>query len=183
MITKRKIDVKMLVIVGLMAAVAATLSWLENFVPIQAIVPIPGLKFGLANIVTIFAIFYLGTRSTLMIVVIRCLLGSILGGGPIALAFSLTGALFAALIMIILKSGYKKHFSLYGISLAGATMFNVGQVIVAAIVLQDTAIFTYLPILMTGGVVAGLLTAVISVILFKKLNNSGAIRRHIKTSS
>lgn len=159
----------------MLAAIAAALSYLETIIPIQVIVPIAGLKFGLANIVTIFAIFYLGTRPALAIVVVRCLLGAILGGGPVSLAFSLTGALLAAVTMMILKLGYKKQFSLYGISLGGSAAFNIGQVIIAAIVMKDAAIFTYLPILLAGGIITGLLTAVISDIFFRKIDSSGII--------
>lgn len=168
-------NIKMIVLSGLLAAVAAALSWFERFVPIQAIVPIPGLKFGLANIVTMFAIFFLGRRYTFAIVITRCILGAMFGGGIISFAFSLTGALLAAIIMMLLKSGYKKHFSLYGISLAGSTAFNIGQVLIAAVVFEDIALFTYLPTLMTGGIVTGILTAIISVALFKKIIASGVI--------
>lgn len=161
----------------MLAAIAAALSYLETIIPIQVIVPIAGLKFGLANIVTIFAIFYLGTRPALAIVVVRCLLGAILGGGPISLAFSLAGALLAAVTMMILKLGYKKQFSLYGISLGGSAAFNIGQVIIAAIIMQDAAIFTYLPILLAGGIITGLLTAVISDIFFRKIDSSGIISK------
>lgn len=172
----KRVNIKMIALVGLLAAVAAVLSWLERFVPIQLLVPVPGLKFGLANIVTMFAIFFLDTKHTISIVVVRCLIGAMLGGGFISFAFSLTGALMAAVTMILLKKGYDKQFSLYGISLGGAAVFNIGQVIVASFIFQDTAIFTYLPILMIGGVITGVLTAAISIILFKKIRSSGIIR-------
>ena len=169
----------MLVLTALLAAAAAALSWMERLIPIQAVVPIPGLKFGLANIVTMFAIFFLGNKAAFAIVIVRCLLGGIIGGGPVSFAFSLIGALLAALVMMALKLGYKNHFSLYGISLGGSAAFNIGQVIIAAIIMRDTAIFTYLPILMTGGVVTGILTAAISAILFKRIKNSGVVSRFI----
>jgi heptaprenyl diphosphate synthase len=174
-----KLNVKILVLSGMLAAIAAALSWLESIIPIQAVVPIPGLKFGLANIVTMFAIFFLGTKPALAIVVTRCLLGAILGGGPISLAFSLTGALLAAITMILLKKGYGKQFSLYGISVGGSAAFNIGQVVIASIIMQDAAIFTYLPIMLLGGVVAGVLTAAISTVFFKKIKASGIVAKFI----
>ena len=174
-------NVRILILSAMLAALAAALAWLENFIPIQTIVPLPGLKFGLANIVTMFAIFFLGNRPAFAIVILRCLLGAVLGGGFSAFAFSLTGALMAAIVMMILKIGYDKQFSLYGISLAGSAAFNIGQVIVASIILQDIAIFSYLPILMIGGVVTGVLTAVVSIVLFKKIEAIGIVKGYAKT--
>lgn len=173
-------NTRMLVLSALLTAVAAALSVLEGFIPIQAVVPIPGLKLGLANIVTMFAIFSLGYKYTFPIVIARCLLGAAFAGGPISLVFSLSGALMAATCMMLLKRGYGKQFSYYGISLAGSAAFNVMQVIAAAIILQDTAVFSYLPILMVGGVATGILTAAIFGIFYSKIEKSGVIKKYLK---
>jgi heptaprenyl diphosphate synthase len=147
----------------------------ERLVPIQAIVPINGLKLGLANIVTMFALFFLGARPTFAIVIVRCLLGMALGMSPISFAFSITGALFAAITMLLLKKGYDKQLSLYGISLAGSAAFNIGQVLVASLIMQDIAIFTYVPVLMVGGCITGLITASISTLLFDRIKSLGLV--------
>ncbi len=170
---------RMLVISAMLVAVAATLSVLDGMIPIQLVVPIPGLKLGLANIVTIFAIFYLGTKPTFTIVVLRCVLGAALAGGFSTFAFSLSGATVAAGIMLLLKMGYEKHFSLYGISLAGSAAFNIMQVMVASIILQDTAVFSYLPVIMTGGVVTGVLTATVFNLFYRRMEKSKAIKNYI----
>lgn len=169
------INIRMLVLAGILAGVAAALSWLERLVPIQAIVPINGLKLGLANIVTMFAIFFLGVKPTFAIVVVRCLLGMVLGAGPISFAFSITGAMLAAITMLLLKKGYDKKFSLYGISLAGSASFNIGQVLIASLIMQDTAIFTYIPILMIGGCITGVITASISTVFFNRIKSLGIV--------
>ena len=170
---------KKLVLSAMLTAAAAALSVLEGFVPIQAVVPIPGLKLGLANIVTMFAIFSLGYKYTFPIVAVRCLLGSLFAGGPISLVFSLSGATMAAIVMLVLKKGYGKQFSFYGISLAGAAAFNIMQVLAAAVILQDTAVFSYLPILMTGGVATGILTATVFGLFYNRIDKSGIVKKHL----
>jgi heptaprenyl diphosphate synthase len=122
-----------------------------------------------------FAIFFLGAKATFSIVVVRCILGMALGMSPISFAFSLTGAMFAASAMIFLKRGYEKQFSLYGISLAGSAAFNIGQILVAALIMQDTAIFTYVPVLMIGGCITGIITASISTLFFNRIKSLGLV--------
>ena len=170
---------RLLVISALLTAVAAALSVVDSMIPVQAVVPLPGLKLGLANIVTIFAIFFLGYKYMFAIVTARCLLGAVFGGGPVSLVFSLSGALAAAAVMLLMKKGYGRLFSFYGISLAGSAAFNIMQVIAAAVILQNTAIFTYLPILMIGGVATGILTATIFGVFFNKIEKSGIVKRYL----
>ena len=170
---------RLIVISAMLTAVAAALSIVDSMIPVRAIVPLPGLKLGLANIVTIFAIFFLGYKYMFAIVTARCLLGAVFGGGPVSLVFSLSGALMAAAVMLLMKKGYGRMFSLYGISLAGSAAFNIMQVIAAAVMLQNTAIFTYLPILMIGGVATGILTATIFGVFYKKIEKSGIVKRYL----
>ncbi len=170
---------KKLVLSAMLTAVAAALSVLEGFIPIQAVVPIPGLKLGLANIVTMFVIFSLGYKYTFPIVAARCLLGSLFAGGPISLVFSLSGATMAAVVMLALKRGYGKHFSFYGISLSGSAAFNIMQVLSAALILQDTAVFSYLPILMAGGVATGIITATVFGLFYNRIDKAGVVKRYL----
>ena len=170
---------RLIVISAMLTAVAAALSIVDSMIPVQAVVPLPGLKLGLANIVTIFAVFFLGYKYMFAIVTARCLLGAVFGGGPVSLVFSLSGALMAAAVMLLMKKGYGKMFSFYGISLAGSAAFNIMQVIAAAVILQNTAIFTYLPILMIGGVATGILTATIFGVFYNKIDKSGIVRRYL----
>ena len=170
---------RLIVISAMLTAVAAALSIVDSMIPVQAVVPLPGLKLGLANIVTIFAIFFLGYKYMFAIVIARCLLGAVFAGGPVSLVFSLSGALMAAAVMLLMKKGYGKMFSFYGISLAGSAAFNIMQVISAAIILQNTAIFTYLPILMIGGVATGVLTATIFGVFYNKIEKSGIVKRYL----
>ena len=176
-------NVRILVLSAMLTAAAAALSVLEGFIPLHLAVPIPGLKLGLANIVTMFAIFALGYKYTFPIVIVRCILGSMFAGGPVSLLFSLSGALTAAAVMMAVKKGHGKIFSYYGISLAGSAAFNIMQVAAAAIILQDTAVFGYLPLLMTGGVATGILTATVFGLFYKKMEKSGIVKKYLSAKT
>ena len=164
---------KKLALAGMLTAVAAALSVLERILPLQAVVPIPGVKLGLANIVTMFALFFLDFGTTGVIVLARCLLGALLGGGPTGFLFSVTGSVLALLVMAALKRGHGRAFSLWGISVAGAAAHNLGQVLVAAALLGDPAILAYLPVLMGTGLATGVLTAAAAAPFFRKFRMTG----------
>ncbi|MGI6123352.1 MAG: Gx transporter family protein, partial [Acetivibrionales bacterium] len=83
-----------------------------------------------------------------------------------SLIYSLSGGMFALIIMILLKFGYEKVFSLVGISMGGAVAHNAGQILAASLMMKNSAIFAYLPILLITGLGTGLLTAIISMNLF-----------------
>ncbi len=163
-----KFSARKLTQLALLTAVAAALSALERFLPLETLVPLPGVKLGLANIVTMFALFFLDVPSAAAIVGARCLLGALMGGGVTGLAFSLTGSFLALFTMLGLKQGYGRAFSLFGVSVGGAAAHNLGQVLVAAAVLGDAGIFAYLPVLMVAGLATGALTAAVSIPFFHK---------------
>ncbi len=161
---------------GLLISVALVLSFMERFIPLNLLVPLPGVKLGLANIVTMFALFYLGVPSAITITVLRCVMASLLFGGMSSLLYSLSGAFLALIVMIILKLGYGKVFSLIGISMGGAAAHNTGQIIMASIMLKNTVVFAYLPVLLFTGLVTGLLTAIISVNLFTIFEKTDSVK-------
>jgi len=155
---------------------ALVLSFVERFIPLNLLVPIPGLKLGLANIVTMFALFYLDIPSAIAITVLRCVLASLIFGGMSSLIYSLSGAFFALLIMIMLKLGYEKAFSLAGISMGGAAAHNSGQIVAASLMMKNTAVFAYLPILLITGLATGILTAIISMNLFNIFEKNNRVK-------
>ncbi len=162
---------------GLLISLALVLSFLERFIPLGLIVPVPGIKLGLANIVTMFALFYMGFHSALIITLLRCTLAALLFGGMSSLLFSLAGALLALLAMALLKVGYNKMFTLLGISIGGAALHNTGQILVASLMMRNTAVFAYLPILLLAAVFTGLLTATISSNLFHVLDKTSVVNQ------
>lgn len=150
---------------AVLTALALALSVLENAIPIPIL--LPGVKLGLANIVTVFALYHLGTVSAFTILVARCLLGSLFAGNVSALLFSLLGGLTAMAVMALLS--HVKGLSLYGVSIAGAAGHNLGQMAAAVAVLGDTAVLGYLPFLLAISLVTGSLTALVSALLFRAM--------------
>jgi len=160
----------------MLISLAVVLSYAERFIPLDLIVPLPGIKLGFANIVTMFALFFLGIPSAITVTVLRCLLASLLFGGMSSLLYSLSGAFFALNVMILLKLGYNKFFSLLGISMGGAAAHNTGQIIMASLMMRNTAIFSYLPFLLLTGLGTGLITAVITVNLFRIIEKTNSVK-------
>ena len=102
-----KIKTRELTLCAVLAALALALSYMESFFPLALIVPLPGVKLGLANIVTLYALYAIGFPSALAILLVRCTLGALFAGNASALLFSLLGGLSALLVMALL-SGAKK---------------------------------------------------------------------------
>ena len=149
---------KRIALCGLLVATALVLSLVERMFPLQAVVPIPGIKLGLANVVTLFALTRLRLRETIAIVVVRVLLSSIFAGSITAFLFSLFGGLLAMFVMkaLFYVEGY--WVSLAGISVAGAAAHNIGQIGAAVLVLGTADVMGYLPLLLVLSIPMGLVT-------------------------
>lgn len=165
---------------GILISMALVLSIAERWLPISALVPLPGIKLGLANVITMFALFYFGFRQAITVTVLRCLLASVFYGGLLSLALSLSGAGLALITMAILKKGYGKFFSLTGISIGGAAAHNIGQIIMASLLMGNSYVFAYLTILLITAVVTGVLTGTVAETLFNKLERIGVIELQVK---
>ena len=156
---------KSLALCAVLTALALGLSTLENLFPVTLVIPLPGVKLGLANIVTVFALYKLGAVPALTILVGRCLLGSLFAGNFSALLFSLMGGLSAMLVMIALKRARK--LSVFGVSIGGAAAHNIGQIGAALITLGNTAVLGYLPLLLAVSLLTGTLTGFVASLLFR----------------
>lgn len=167
---------KKLALNSILISLAVVLSYIERFIPLDLIIPVPGIKLGLANIVTMFALFFMGLTSAVAVTVLRCILASFLFGGMSSLLYSLAGAFMALMVMTVLKTGYNKVFSILGISMGGATAHNTGQILVASLMMRNAAIFAYLPVLLMTGLVTGLLTAIIAVNLFSIVEKNKSVK-------
>lgn len=145
--------------IALLTAISLVLFLVEGLIPLPFIAP--GAKLGLANIVTVFALYALGPRSCLLIVLIRTGLASFFGGGPTVFLYSLAGGLMSLAVMSLLKR--TACFSLLGVSAAGGFAHHTGQLLIAAWAADTLAIFRYLPILGTCGLITGLLIGLMSI--------------------
>lgn len=169
-----KLTTKQLTLCAVLTAMALALSYLENFFPLSLAIPIPGVKLGLANIVTVFALYAMGPGEAMLVLLGRCLLGAVFAGNMNALIFSLMGGVTAMLVMILL-SRWKK-LSIYGVSVGGAAAHNCGQVAAAILTLGNTAPLYYLPILLGVSLFTGALTGLIAACLFQALAHTGVMK-------
>lgn len=152
--------------IGLLTALAIVLALLEQFVPIGAVIPLPGIKLGIANVVTLLVLYLWNQKCAWTVALLRCTIVALLFGTPISFAMSVSGAVLSLIIMSFLIK-YPKYFSWYGISIAGAAMHNIGQVICACFWMKNTALFAYLPFLLLASVLTGALIAVIFKMLIR----------------
>jgi len=136
---------------GLLAAAAMVLSWLESLLP--AFGTVPGMKLGLANIVTLFALYRMSLGDAAGISLVRVLLTAAAFGNAYSFAYSLAGAALSLAVMAALK--HTGRFSILGVSAAGGVCHNLGQLLVAAAVLRTVQLGWYLPALAVSGTLTG----------------------------
>lgn len=160
---------KKLTLCGMLTALAVVLSLVERLFPLDAIVPVPGVKLGLANVVTLFALTRLSARDALVIVLCRVALSSLLMGSVTAFLFSLFGGLLALAVMGLLLRAEGKFCSVLGVSVAGAAAHNIGQIIAAVIWMKTGAVVAYLPWLLVMSVPLGLVTGLTAAVVLAHL--------------
>ena len=152
---------------AVLTALALAISVCEGLVPLSILIPLPGLRLGLANLVTVYALCRLSGREALGILVSRCLLGAIVGGNLTALAFSLTGGVLAFLTMWLLL--HVPGLSLFGVCIAGAAAHNTGQILAAMAVLASPAIAVYLAPLLLASLLTGAVTGAASILRVRRV--------------
>lgn len=152
---------------GLFSGAAILLGYVESLIPIFAAVP--GMKLGLANLAILLVLYQYGLREAVAVQVVRILVIGFLFGNLFSIVFSMAGGMLSLLVMWILKR--IGGFSMIGVSVAGGLAHNIGQICMAAMVVENFQIFYYLPILMVSGVITGVLIGILS----------GEIRKRILT--
>lgn len=165
----KKLTTRQLVTLSALIAVAMILSYVESMIP--AFVAVPGVKVGLSNIATVFALYALGWPYAICVSVVRVFLSALLFGNFVSLIYSLSGAALALIVMILLKKLDK--FSSIGISVAGGVCHNAGQIIAACIVMETTAIAIYIIPLIISGTIAGVVIGLVAGNLVER------VRKHI----
>lgn len=161
----KKINTKTLVTISALIAVAMILSYIESLIP--AFTTIPGVKMGLSNIATVFALYTLGWPYAILVSVIRVILSSLLFGKITGLIYGLSGAALALLAMILVKK--TNRFSTVGVSVVGGICHNIGQIIAVCIVMGTSAIALNLIVLLITGTIAGVLIGVAAGILVERI--------------
>ena len=169
-----RLTTRELTVCAMLVALALALSYLESFFPLSLVIPLPGVKLGLANVVTLFALYALGPGQAVVILLGRGFLGAMFAGNINALLFSLLGGAAALAMMMLLSRG--RRLSIYGVSIGGAAAHNCGQVAAAVWTLGNTAPLYYLPVLLGVSLGTGTLTGVIAAGLFRGLAHTGLLR-------
>ena len=150
---------------GLAAAAAMLLGYVESLIPV--FVTVPGMKLGLANLAVLLILYLYGWREAAAVSAVRILLGGFLFGSLVSIAFSAAGGALSLLAMSLLKRTGK--FSVTGVSIAGGVLHNVGQLCTASLVVSNFNIFYYLPALLAAGLVTGALIGVLAGEMLKRI--------------
>ncbi len=150
---------------GLFAALAILMGYVELLIPMPIL--IPGVKLGLANVIIVIMLYFMDAKSAFFVSLIRVLLSGLLFAGFAGLLYSLSGAMLSFAVMLLLKR--TERFSIVGVSVAGGIFHNVGQIVVAALVVENVRMAYYLPFLLVSGVVTGIVIGIVAQMALKYL--------------
>ena len=159
---------KKLALMALLTAIALTIFVVENQLP--APVPIPGVKLGLANIITLVTMLLLGKKEAGAVLLVRVLMGAMFAGSPSTLLFSAAGGALAWLVMC-LTVGLFGEKQLWIVSALAGLAHNAGQLLTCALVVKTPGVFAYAPILAVSGVITGVFIGLAAMYLIRALRN------------
>lgn len=152
---------------GLFLAFALILGYVEALLPLP--VGIPGIKLGLANLAVLLALYRMGAKAAFMTDVLRIILNGFLFGSLYGILYSMAGGILSFCVMAGLKkTGY---FGILGVSMAGGVSHNIGQLLVAAFVVETVGIFYYIAPLLIAGVVTGCLIGILTEQLMRRVRH------------
>ena len=149
---------KKIAYLGLFASVAIIFGYVESLIPFFA--GIPGIKLGLANLAVLFILETYSWKEAALVSVVRIFVIGFLFGNLFSILYSLAGAALSLTVMTLIKK--KSNFSILGVSVAGGVSHNVGQLIVAAVIVENTSLLYYAPALLISGVVTGLVIGMLT---------------------
>lgn len=156
---------------GMLIGLAFIFSYLEAIIPIP--IPIPGVKLGLANLVNIVGLYTVGIGGTIAVSLIRIVLVGFTFGNMSTMIYSLAGGILSLSLMILFKKA--DWFSQIGVSVIGGIGHNIGQLIIAAVVVQTSGVFYYLPFLLVAGIVAGAVIGLLGGLVTERI--SGFVKK------
>ena len=142
---------------GIFAGLAIIMGWVEMMIPVP--IPVPGVKLGLANVIVVMAMYYFGNKTALGISIIRIIISGLLFSGFSGFLYSMAGAILSFTVMVIAKNILK--FNIYSVSILGGICHNIGQIVVASLVVK-TNLSIYMPILIISGIITGALIGIIA---------------------
>ncbi len=163
----KKISVKRITLNAVLTAIALIIFIVELQLP--EIVPIPGVKLGLSNVITLFAMFQLGPVDTLIILLLRIVMGSMFSGRIMAMLYSLAGGLLCYLVTLLMRK-FVSRSQIWVCGILGAISHNLGQILVAILITQTPALIAYLPVLIASGILTGAFTGGIATFSYRRLH-------------
>ncbi len=163
---KKKSSAHMAAIYGMLIALAFILSFIETLIPVS--LGIPGVKLGLANLVTVVGLYTVGIYGTVMVSLLRIVLVGFTFGNLFSMLYSLGGWGISILLMILCRK--KGWFSTSGISIIGGIGHNIGQICIAAFVVKQAGVFFYLPMLLLAGTAAGLVIGMTGSMIISRIS-------------
>ena len=152
---------------GVFLALALVCSYVESLIPISF--GIPGVKLGLTNIVVILMLYTIGAKDAILISVLRIILAGFMFGNAFSIIYSLTGGILSFVVMLLLKNTGK--LKILSVSVAGGISHNVGQLIVAALVVENYNILFYVPVLIIAGIITGFLIGLLAGEIVLRIGN------------
>ena len=158
---------KKIAYIGIFAGIAIAAGIFERGLP--AIVPVPGIKLGLANIAVIIALYTLGEKTAIAVSLIRIFIIGFLFSGPMGIIYSLSGGVLSFFAMLL--AAKSQIFGVIGVSVLGAFFHSLGQIAIAALLIQSAGIFSYMAILGVSSAVTGAVMGLISGVTLKHLQN------------
>src|SRR5690554_1945892 len=161
--TRRLVNTAMLITMALI------LHFIEGLLPA---LPILGARLGLANIITVATIYLFGPKTAFTVAVGRSLLGALIPRGLTAFAMSFSGAVLSWAVMALLYRLFDKQISLIGMSLVGAIMHNIAQLIMASIILGDFGFMYLFPYLMFFAIPTGIMVGLVAKFLIKVMRSN-----------
>ncbi len=159
---------KNLTATAILLSVSLIMSIVESLVPLQLLVPIPGVKLGFANIAVMAAVIFIDKKCAFLVVFLRSVIMLMLFGNVTSFFMSLAGGIFAFSAVVFLINLYNRIFSFTGISIICSVCHGIGQMLCACCVMKSSACLYYLPVLTVANCFTGTVTGVIMNILFKK---------------
>lgn len=152
---------------GVFTALALIFSYVETLIPFN--LGIPGVKLGLANLIIVVALYKMRLSEAYLLSVVRVLLAGFIFGNYFSIIYSLAGGLLSLTVMALLRK--KGGFSVIGVSIAGGVFHNIGQLIIASVIVEIFSVMYYVPVLLIAGLVTGLLIGIASDGMLKRLAN------------
>ena len=150
-----RFDVKRTALCGLLTAMMLVLGFIESMIPVAA--GVPGIKRGLSNGVLMFALYMLDAPTAFVLMIVKVVLSGLMFGGVSAMLYAMAGGVLSMITMILLK---KLKFHILVVSMFGAVMHNVGQVLMAILIVNTPQLVYYMAVLMLVGLGTGAVTGI-----------------------